>query len=314
MISTIWKKFRKQSQRRLEFQTQRLEPERRHDLAEFLEDTPAEQEELELLDAELVQIYQQISEFEQKEQFVETRIFRYRKWLAKYQNQNQNQAAAKDKSTNDIEQPQKQSPDEDEWVKVQNLQHALATITESHKAMLANIERMKRRVQIMEDRKTQLEIYLQENTWCLQAATTRPEQPQQPQNQQRDDEAQEAGLIDEETGMTTITLSNDQTDTALELVQQTTPSVITEEETSTETTSTLEPIVATKDVIVTNAEVENDNLHTSDKPHDSSDIADEVATEIQNPPDQLPESHHADSKESSSQDHENIDSESSPSG
>jgi len=107
--------------------------------------------QLEQLEEELEIAKEQLQQSEERQQFVETRLFKYKRLLQDMQYQ------TKDDDAQHKEQQQ-------------NLLQALQTIEGNHKAMLAQMERMKRRIQRMEGQRDDMTRQLQECHDFLEAA------------------------------------------------------------------------------------------------------------------------------------------------
>ena len=116
---------------------------------------PLNANELRRLDRELEEAYLHVKQLEEKEQFVETRLTRYRQILAKVHEEERKMPIETPASETSVETDHLNHHQQHEQ-KIQHLEEALAQIAETHKTLKSDIEVMKRRIAKLEEHRKKI--------------------------------------------------------------------------------------------------------------------------------------------------------------
>lgn len=150
ILKTLIDKMRDRHFRGMRTQTEQLDPQTRNNLREFLEDVPAEMDDLKQLDAELDQAHEKLKHLLEKEAFVGKRLASYRVQLQKYHDKREKKEGAAGDAAISPEQEQKEEEDYEKHLQM------LQQIELSHQAMVRTIDVLQERIELMEHRQFDL--------------------------------------------------------------------------------------------------------------------------------------------------------------
>lgn len=140
--------------------TEMLDVQTRENLREFLEDMPAEVDDLQQLQDEMEEAQERLAKLLEKEAFVGKRIERYREQLQHFQdNQQQKQQQQQQKQTEMEDVPLSSITETEQKAQKESYQkhlEALQQIEASHKTMQRGIEILEERIRHMEHRQSEL--------------------------------------------------------------------------------------------------------------------------------------------------------------
>jgi hypothetical protein len=191
MFRTLIDNLKERHFRGMRRQTQQLDPQTRGSLREFLEDVPAEVEDVSRLDADLDQAHAKLAQLLEKEAFVGKRLTSYRAQLQQYHEHHDNKETSSSTTENDST-TEKETGEEggnedalsapEEFTSNQQQQqqqqqenyekhlHTLKQIELSHKTMQRGIEVLQERIELLEHRKAELQQMTDECAIVYQTA------------------------------------------------------------------------------------------------------------------------------------------------
>ena len=144
MLESLLQRIKERNHRGIAKQTEKLDVQQRQNLQEFLEDVPEERLEMDLVEEEIAQAYENLFQMQEKVDFIGTRLRSYQRQLSLV--------------------PKDDNDDDDHEVDEKRKQNlaALQKVETIHKQMFGSMENLKERIRNMEKRKVQLQLHLEE--------------------------------------------------------------------------------------------------------------------------------------------------------
>lgn len=163
MLRSLINNVKERHFRGMRRQTEKLDPQIRDNLREFLEDVPAEVDDAQHLQTQLEEAQARLEKLVEKEAFMEKRIQSYRGQLHKFQVQQQTKG---DAMTSEEQESQQK--------KYETHVATLHQIEASHKIMQRTIEVLEERIEMMEQRHLELRQMTEECQVVYEAAGSMP--------------------------------------------------------------------------------------------------------------------------------------------
>jgi len=195
VLETLLKRIKERNHRGIVNQTEKLDPQTRQQLQEFLEVVPGEQKELEDLEEELWDASAKLNEMVEKEEFIGIRLKAYQNKLEEMAHGCDSTPPATSEADSDDDEEEEEgagggagggrseresgSCDEEQPSSMGNSakqnkqkehQEALAKVQQIHNDMKVSIQTFKKKIAKMEKRKCQLRLHLEECQVFLETA------------------------------------------------------------------------------------------------------------------------------------------------
>jgi hypothetical protein len=159
VLQSLLKSITQRNFRSFSKRTEKLDPQQRQNLQEFLDDLPEEQQELRDIEGELKQAASKLHALERKERFIEIRLRSYQQKLKRIPPPSSTLSDVASSNDDEMEQdlnPPPQSRKQEEHLELLN------KVEESHRNMVSSISLLKARILTMEQRKLELQFHLEE--------------------------------------------------------------------------------------------------------------------------------------------------------